>query len=124
MDNGTQTDVDWYKNDSFIESETLNDLFMVDKSAYPAFIGVKQTASGVYGNHWNGFIYEINIYQESYAGSLGTHYSSSCAASCTTTICPSNGSCLFIGAYNKYNDDAGPCDVATCSNSCRNDQPC
>jgi hypothetical protein len=80
--------VSFYINNAAKGTGTYTGLFHIDHADYKSFIGIDRVDAGpTYGNHWNGFVYDFQIYHKTHnAGSDTTHYDAGCrtAGDCWT----------------------------------------
>ena len=122
--NGKDTNTRYIINNTEDSVATITPIFIIDRSEYTAFVGIQRDGTGSWANQWNGFIYNIMIYQESYAGSGNTHYkTSSCASGCST--CPASLTCPWTAAFDHYDSPAVACALPSCDwRSCVRTQDC
>ena len=120
MTNSNQVNVQMYINSAAngsIDTLTLNRIMLFDDPAYDACVGSEHLQSATYMNQWNGYIYDVHIYQ-----ALGDmHYKTiGCNEDCNH--CPLNNDCLWAVDWENYDD--GTCET-TCDNiGCRRDGRC
>ena len=131
MQGGKDSNCKFWMDDVMQSDLTILDIFIIDNTSYPLFIGCERDTATTYTSITHGFIYEIHFYQTTYTTAAGTHYVS---AGCTDPngsachgSCPEAGKCLWQEDFNAFND-AGTnqtCDSASCDpRSCVRTQNC
>jgi hypothetical protein len=109
------TKVELFLDGSSEGTETWTDLFIVDGTNFGAYIGVERTAAAAYGSHWNGYVYEFVLYQDSDDPTSNTTH----AATCTGVKCSTID-------FEQYDDGAAKaCAGTNCTDrSCVRDGVC
>ena len=131
MQGGKDSNCKFWMDDVMQSDLTILDIFIIDNTSYPLFIGCERDTATTYTSITHGFIYEIHFYQTTYTTAAGTHYVS---AGCTDPngsachgSCPEAAKCLWQEDFNAFND-AGTnqaCDSASCDpRSCVRTQNC
>ena len=73
-------------------------------------------ASGTITNQLTGFIYTICITPQVLTGTQLDGYSTACDGSCSYTLCPSDGTCLWLCAIDQWYDGTSCSSCPSCGN--------
>lgn len=56
------TDVYLRVDTNLSTAKTIIEKFIIDLATYPLYLGISRTDTSVYAGHWNGYIYDFNLY--------------------------------------------------------------
>ena len=126
MIDGKDKDILFYFNNVADVKSTLTGVFHIDSTVYKSYIAVERDAGPVFAKHWNGYIFDLALYQMHYSVAGGAHYrTSGCIGGCVT--CPADLNCPWDDIFMNF-DLSGTttaCDSGTCADiSCVRDVPC
>ena len=109
MTGGRDTDIDLFLDNTTAVTSTVLDTFIIDNDDAGAYIGLERTDTSTYAKHWNGYIYDFNMYVAAHTVSDTTH----------ATTCDSG--CLTI-AFGEH--ESGTCHGTCSDRSCVKEYSC
>ena len=131
MVNGENKTVKFYGDNTADGTQTMNGVFQIDSSAYRTYIGIERDDDAVFSNHWQGYIYNLAIYQIPYNTPTNDHYkTSACVGGPSCTSCPADLNCPYGDVFQSFYDN-DTTSVLTCNTdgtcagvSCVRTEPC
>jgi hypothetical protein len=115
MTGGDTTSITLYKDTTTVDgTESFSGCILVDSTSYNMYVGIeRKTTSTDWQSHFNGYIYDLNIYQTTWdTASVTTHMNGGCK----------NASTCLTWDFNKY-EGVGNAETTCDSTSC-DDRSC